>query len=154
MNVEELLKDNGIRLKGTSSGRYYLTCPQCSASRSRAHQNLECLGITIKGDTVHWGCNHCGWKGPEKGATNGAGDTRKPNGTANGHYHKTSSSSSSAPKREEPRSEDDYIIDWKNPQEFICENESGRGIYQNVRFPLLNRDGSTRLSHKGKPDKT
>jgi hypothetical protein len=33
------------------------------------------LGVTIDGDTVHWGCNHCGWTGPEKGTgkSNGNG---------------------------------------------------------------------------------
>ena len=41
----------------------YTTCPQCSANRSRAHQKAACLGVTVKGDGVTWGCNHCLWTG-------------------------------------------------------------------------------------------
>src|SRR5687767_9829201 len=47
----------------SAPGRHYATCPQCSNTRSREHQRLRCLGITINGDGVTWGCNHCGWKG-------------------------------------------------------------------------------------------
>jgi RecA-family ATPase len=63
----ELLASNGIALESTTPGRYYTTCPQCSHTRSKAHQTAKCLGITIEGDCVRWGCNHCGWTGPEKG---------------------------------------------------------------------------------------
>jgi hypothetical protein len=75
MTPEELLAANGIELKNTAPGRYYTTCPQCSAKRSKAHQAVKVLGVTIEADgRVHWGCNHCGWTGPEKGG--GGGDDR------------------------------------------------------------------------------
>lgn len=64
----ELLQQNGIKLPNTAPGRHYTTCPQCSTGRSLAHQRLEVLGVTIDGDKVSWGCNHCGWTGPEKGS--------------------------------------------------------------------------------------
>jgi hypothetical protein len=71
MNVTELLQANHIPLEELTPGRHYTTCPQCSANRSRAHQKLECLGVTIEADgSVRWGCNHCNWTGPTKG--NGA----------------------------------------------------------------------------------
>jgi hypothetical protein len=68
MTPEQLLAAHGIKLDGTAPGRHYTTCPKCSATRSRAHQGSKCLGVTIEGDgSVRWGCNHCGWTGPEKG---------------------------------------------------------------------------------------
>src|SRR5262245_32659157 len=71
MSPQELLEANGIKLESHNPGRYYSVCPHCSAGRSRAHQNSECLGITIDADGARWGCNHCGWTGPEKGSGNG-----------------------------------------------------------------------------------
>jgi putative DNA primase/helicase len=69
VTAEELLAQNGIRLEGAAPGRYYTTCPKCSATRSRAHQGNKVLGITIEADcSVHWGCNHCAWRGPQKDA--------------------------------------------------------------------------------------
>ena len=71
--LEQLFAANRIPLKDLSPGRHYTTCPQCSGTRTRAHQTLKCLGVTIEADaSVRWGCNHCGWTGPEKG--NGAGN--------------------------------------------------------------------------------
>jgi hypothetical protein len=68
---DELLRENGISLDDVSPGRHYTTCPQCSSKRKHGHQRLECLGVTIEANgRVHWGCNHCDFKGPEK----------KPNG--------------------------------------------------------------------------
>ena len=72
--VAELLAQYGIKLASTTPGRYYATCPQCSASRSK--RTAKVLGVTISPDgSVCWGCNHCGWTGPEKGSG-------KPNGHA------------------------------------------------------------------------
>ena len=72
--VAELLAQYGIKLASTTPGRYYATCPQCSASRSK--RTAKVLGVTISLDgSVCWGCNHCGWTGPEKGSG-------KPNGNA------------------------------------------------------------------------
>jgi hypothetical protein len=79
--LEELLQANHIALDDFTLGRHYTTCPQCSAQRSNAHRTLKCLGVTIEPDKVFWGCNHCGWQGPEKGAkakANGAGKTELP----------------------------------------------------------------------------
>jgi RecA-family ATPase len=68
MSPQELLEANGILLESTAPGRYYTVCPQCSRDRTgAAHQRAKVLGVTIEGDSVRWGCNHCGWSGPEKG---------------------------------------------------------------------------------------
>jgi predicted P-loop ATPase len=74
MSPEELLRANGI--EPPKSGRY-TTCPQCSSARKGAHKRLKCLGVTIDGDSARWGCNHCGWTGPEKG-TGGNGAEPPP----------------------------------------------------------------------------
>jgi hypothetical protein len=72
MTVEELLAAHRIKLESTAPDRHYTTCPECSRTRSKSHQDSKCLGVTIKADgTVYWGCNHCGWTGPEKGQGNG-----------------------------------------------------------------------------------
>ena len=70
MGPADLLAEYGICVASTAPGRYYTTCPKCSAARSNVHKKAECLGVTIEDDSVRWGCNHCGWTGPEKG--NGA----------------------------------------------------------------------------------
>jgi AAA domain len=78
MTVEDLLAANKITgLKSTAHGRYYTTCPRCSAKRSKAHQREKVLGVTIDADGASWGCNHCGWTGPAKG--NGAANGRAEN---------------------------------------------------------------------------
>jgi Protein of unknown function (DUF3631) len=65
----ELLQRYKIVLVSTAPGRCYTTCPKCSAKRSVAHQKQKVLGVTIGSDgKVSWGCNHCGWTGPEKGS--------------------------------------------------------------------------------------
>jgi hypothetical protein len=73
MSPHELLAAHGITLRSTAPGRYYTVCPKCSHTRTKAHQKAECLGVTIEGDSVRWGCNHCGWTGPEKGTGKGNG---------------------------------------------------------------------------------
>jgi hypothetical protein len=71
-STEELLAKHGIKLTSTAPGRYYTICPRCSSSRTKAHQDNKVLGVTIEDNGgVHWGCNHCNWTGPEKGAGNG-----------------------------------------------------------------------------------
>jgi hypothetical protein len=67
MTVDELLTANDIHLDSTAPGDYYTVCPQCSPGRKKEHQKLKCLGVKIDDKGVCWGCNHCGWKGPEKG---------------------------------------------------------------------------------------
>jgi hypothetical protein len=62
-NVEEILERFALHPPSTAIGRYYTTCPKCSAARSRTHQKRECLGITINDQGVAWGCNHCDFKG-------------------------------------------------------------------------------------------
>src|SRR5262245_22133464 len=72
MTAGELLAKHGIGLPSTVPGRYYTTCPKCSHERSRIHQENKCLGVSIESDdSMHWGCNHCGWTGPERGAGKG-----------------------------------------------------------------------------------
>ena len=72
MTPDDLLTKYNINLASIAPGRYYTTCPQCSAKRSKAHQRNKVLGVTIDAKGAHWGCNHCGWTGPEKDASNGA----------------------------------------------------------------------------------
>jgi hypothetical protein len=67
MTPQDLLAAHNIHLASTAPGRYYTTCPQCSAKRSKAHQRNKVLGVTIDANGAHWGCNHCGWTGPENG---------------------------------------------------------------------------------------
>ena len=59
----EILQERGITLQSYDRGRYYTTCPQCSASRLKEHRANKVLGITIDGSGVQWGCNHCAWTG-------------------------------------------------------------------------------------------
>jgi hypothetical protein len=49
-----------------ATGRFYATCPQCSAKRKQSSQKLKCLGITVGSDGVKWGCNHCTWTGGQR----------------------------------------------------------------------------------------
>jgi hypothetical protein len=66
---QELLSKNGIELESYKPDRYYTTCPKCSHTRSAPHRKNKVLGVTIGDDgSVCWGCNHCGWIGPEKGS--------------------------------------------------------------------------------------
>ena len=67
MTPTELLTRHGIKIESTAPGRYYATCPRCSAARKLGNQNKKCLGITIDDKSTRWGCSHCGWTGPEKG---------------------------------------------------------------------------------------
>ena len=69
MIVAELLATYGINLPSTAPGRYKTTCPRCSAKRNtKEHRAAKVLGVTIEaGDKVRFGCNHCEFKGPNKG---------------------------------------------------------------------------------------
>jgi hypothetical protein len=69
MSPEDLHRQNGITLDSYAPGRYYTTCPNCSAGRSTAeHRREKVLGVTIEADgSVRFGCNHCPWTGPQKG---------------------------------------------------------------------------------------
>jgi putative DNA primase/helicase len=73
VTLDQLFAENGIGIKNKGDGRYYATCPKCSNGRKKAHQNNRVLGVTIKDGSAMWGCNHCGWTGPEKRA-NGHAD--------------------------------------------------------------------------------
>lgn len=79
MTPDELLAAHNIHLASSAPGRYYTTCPQCSAERSKARQKSKVLGVTVDANGARWGCNHCGWTGPEKGSSangsNGRGAT-------------------------------------------------------------------------------
>jgi hypothetical protein len=63
MDAEIILHNFGLHPPSTALGRYYTTCPKCSAARTKARQKLECLGITIDEKGVKFGCNHCDFKG-------------------------------------------------------------------------------------------
>jgi putative DNA primase/helicase len=79
MTLDQLFEAHGIKLSERAAGRYYTTCPRCSSTRRKAHQNNKVLGINIKDDgSANWGCNHCGWTGPEKGT---GGNGREPDVT-------------------------------------------------------------------------
>src|SRR5262245_38296651 len=67
MTADELLAKHGIKLASMAPGRHYTTCPKCSKDRRK--KQAECLGVSIEVDgSARWGCNHCGWTGPEKGS--------------------------------------------------------------------------------------
>jgi hypothetical protein len=66
--TERLLTAHNIELPDTSPGRHYITCPECSHKRDRAHQHLKCLGVLIDDKGACWKCHHCEWSGPEKGS--------------------------------------------------------------------------------------
>lgn len=69
MTVKDLLAKYGIKIERTTPGRFYAACPKCSATRKTAeHRKANVLGVTIENDgSACWGCNHCGWTGPERG---------------------------------------------------------------------------------------
>jgi hypothetical protein len=69
MTVADILSKHGVKLGSTVPGRHYTTCPHCSSTRSSSeHRGAKVLGVTIDNKGVRWGCNHCGWTGPEKGS--------------------------------------------------------------------------------------
>jgi hypothetical protein len=77
MSPEDFLRQNGITLDSYATGRYYTTCPQCSRDRATAeHRKAKVLGVTIDDGSVRWGCNHCGWSGPNPGDGGGNGNGR------------------------------------------------------------------------------
>jgi hypothetical protein len=61
--ASDILREHGLSAPPSGADRYYTLCPKCSAGRSRAHQNIKCLGVTIDDKGVKWGCNHCRWTG-------------------------------------------------------------------------------------------
>ena len=63
LTAAKVLQEHGIEVPFDAAGRVYTICPVCSNTRERSHQKLKCLGVTINGVGVHWGCNHCGWTG-------------------------------------------------------------------------------------------
>jgi hypothetical protein len=65
-DIRELLLENKILPRSISPGRYYMVCPRCSHQRSIHNRKKKVLGLTITPEKVYWGCNHCGWTGPEK----------------------------------------------------------------------------------------
>jgi putative DNA primase/helicase len=80
MSPEALLRKHGVELDDYGAGRHYAACPKCSRDRkTAAHRNDKVLGVTIDADgSVRFGCNHCGWTGPEKGKGNGNGSGGPP----------------------------------------------------------------------------
>jgi Protein of unknown function (DUF3631) len=65
--AEKILHGHGIKLRSHRPGQHYTTCPECSATRSKAHQRTKCLGVKIEANgRVIFHCNHCNWSGPKK----------------------------------------------------------------------------------------
>jgi hypothetical protein len=50
--ASEILRDNRIVTQSAAVGRYYTACPQCSSKRKKAHQKLQCLGVTIGNEGI------------------------------------------------------------------------------------------------------
>jgi hypothetical protein len=99
-DVATLLEQHRIRIESTAPGRYYTTCPHCSKDRKQHHQKSKCLGISIEADgRVHFGCNHCGWTGPEKGS-GGNGPDRE---ALTAHYYGDKLRKVRNPKRQGPK---------------------------------------------------
>jgi RecA-family ATPase len=67
-DIGETLLHYNINIPSQTPGRYYTTCPWCSASRKKNHQRLKVLGVTITEDErLYFGCNHCHITGPMAG---------------------------------------------------------------------------------------
>jgi hypothetical protein len=61
--ADEILCEHGIKPPpGKFSDDFYTTCPHCSASRSPAHREANCLHVKVTKDGVVWFCNHCPWR--------------------------------------------------------------------------------------------
>ena len=70
--ADEVLAEHGIKPPpGKLSDDFYTTCPHCSAGRSPAHREANCLHVKVTKDGVVWFCNHCPWKGGETFKANG-----------------------------------------------------------------------------------
>ena len=67
-SAAELLRQHGITLTDTKPGRYYSVCPQCSKDRQKPRPDAVPRHHRRGDGRVRWGCNHCGWTGPEKGS--------------------------------------------------------------------------------------
>ena len=119
----EILREYGLPPPPNGEDRYYTTCPKCSATRSRAHQKAECLGITIDDEGVKFGCNHCGWTG---------GGYFKSNGKGNGRAHAR------------PQA---IVV-----AEFPYRDESGNALFVVERRELKNADGAL-VTEDGKAKK-
>jgi hypothetical protein len=60
-SAADILHDFRVSTPSSAPGRYYAICPQCSHKRKKANQKLKCLGVTVDGQGVKIGCNHCTW---------------------------------------------------------------------------------------------
>jgi hypothetical protein len=108
--ASEILRDNSIILNSTACGRYYATCPECSAKRKPAHQKLKCLGVTIDQQGVKLGCNHCTWTGGAFYRTTAAGTARADCGIS--ERDKTKSEERRRIERDESRNKSQWL--WTN----------------------------------------
>jgi twinkle protein len=57
--MTDKLQEQGIELKGRTSGSYKTTCPKCS--ETRRNKRDKCLSVDITEGV--WNCHNCGWKG-------------------------------------------------------------------------------------------
>ncbi len=109
MDIATALSDQGIRLRDYDVGEHKVTCPRCSAQRTKKRE--PCLSVKVDaGGRAAWNCHHCGWTG-------GTGN----NGAANG-YDEPAARSFRRP--EPPRTMDtgDRLFDWF----------AGRGISREI----------------------
>lgn len=60
MTAAEILAELKIEARFTGYGRFYARCPQCSDHRRPENRKKRCLGVTIDGEGVKYGCNNSG----------------------------------------------------------------------------------------------
>ena len=60
MSIENIIYENGIKLKHFQEGNQKVKCPQCQPPHNPRDNPLS---VTIKHDGVVWKCHHCEWTG-------------------------------------------------------------------------------------------
>jgi hypothetical protein len=151
IRCEDYLAKRGWR--AVKSGGYYVgPCPVCGAGTDR-------FFISIANNV--WGLRSC-----QHGSRNG-GDVIDLCEMVQGLDRRGALDHLAGPARDfhggnqrsgnnvaVAKSENKPVLDWANQQAFYYHDAEDIVVYRNVRVPLLNADGSPRLSKKGKQDKT
>jgi rubredoxin len=65
VDVDKVLREEGIKVQSLRPGNQYALCPKCSSSRKGANKKIRCLSVLIDSDGVCWNCKNCGWVGSE-----------------------------------------------------------------------------------------
>jgi putative DNA primase/helicase len=128
----DILHKYGLPLRDIAPGRYYTLCPKCSAERSTAaHRAAKVLGVTIDGQGVMWGCNHCNWTNGEYYNGRANGWDRSTRGFAATHDYTDADGMVLAQKVRNPPGQEPKCW-WRRPD--------GKGGWSNgtggVRLPL------------------